>query len=108
MRTIISLGRSWFYMPRFDELFTTSDYPLEAWERVDLPHANKELPYNAFDEHSYQFISTYARELDIPELHAGARAFIDFDGRHDRMRSLGQRRGRWGSFRRLYPLFAGG
>jgi beta-galactosidase len=80
MRSITSLGASWRYLPRFEESFIDPATSLDAWEAVDIPHANLELPYNAFDEKSYQFISAYARDVDVPALTAGRRAFLDFEG----------------------------
>jgi beta-galactosidase len=80
MRSIQSLGSSWRYFDRYEESFAAPDYPLSAWRAVDLPHANRELPYNAFDEKSYQFVSSYARDFEAPDLSGGKRAFLDFDG----------------------------
>ncbi|MEG0905942.1 MAG: hypothetical protein RSF87_06895, partial [Cellulosilyticaceae bacterium] len=45
--------------------------------RVNLPHSNKEVPYNYFDEKIYQFISYYEKELFVGE---GDRQFLVFDG----------------------------
>jgi beta-galactosidase len=80
MSTLISLGDSWRYLPRFEPSFVTPTLSLADWEEVDLPHANLELAYNGFDEKSYQFISSYARELSLPPLAEGARVFLDFEG----------------------------
>jgi len=80
MRNIQSLGSSWSYLERYEEAFAAADYPLSGWRSADLPHANKELPYNAFDERESQFVSSYARELEAPDLSGGKRAFLDFDG----------------------------
>ena len=33
--------------------------------KVTIPHTVKELPFNYIDEESYQFVSSYTRELDI-------------------------------------------
>lgn len=46
--------------------------------KVNLPHANKEVPYNYFDEKIYQFISYYEKELWIEA--KGNREFLTFDG----------------------------
>jgi beta-galactosidase len=79
MRNMQSLGSSWRFLPRFEEAFVASDHPLGDWEEVDLPHANLELPYNAFDERSYQFVSAYARDFELAGPSAAKRVFLDFE-----------------------------
>ena len=39
-------------------LYLKNEFDFSNFEKVDLPHTNIELPYNYFDEKSYQFIST--------------------------------------------------
>lgn len=80
MRNVTSLGAGWRYLPRFEDAFVDPRLSLVDWASVDIPHTNLELPYNAFDEKSYQFVSTYARDVDVPELTGGERAFLDFEG----------------------------
>ena len=48
--------------------------------QVNIPHTVKELPFNYIDEESYQFVSTYTRELDIPKQYQGKHLFLTFDG----------------------------
>lgn len=79
MRKTIPLANNWRYFPAFDESYIAAASLPEGARLVDLPHANLELPYNAFDEGSYQFVSSYERELDIPLLLGGQRAFLDFE-----------------------------
>ena len=50
----------------------------EEGVKVHLPHANKEVPYNYFDEKMYQFISFYEKALWIEE--GKDREFLVFDG----------------------------
>ena len=80
MRTLTALGDSWRYVPRFDESFLEPSFDIAPWGAVDLPHTNLELPYNDFDEKTYQFVSTYARELELPALADGKRAILEFEG----------------------------
>ena len=79
MREIRSLNSSWSYAEGFDESWAASDAPGANWRRVELPHTNRELPYNGFDESSYQFVSTYAREIQAMPGDEGRRAFLDFE-----------------------------
>ena len=51
----IIINNKWLYSEDKDKDFIT----------VNLPHANKEVPYNYFDEKSYQFISYYKKNLNI-------------------------------------------
>jgi len=80
MRTRTALNRGWRYTPDFRDEYSGPSHPLAAWEEASLPHTNRELPYNGFDEKEYQFVSCYARDLDLPPLEGGRRAFIDFEG----------------------------
>jgi beta-galactosidase len=80
MRNVTSLGAGWRYLPRFEDAFVDPRHQLPGWAPVDIPHTNLELPFNAFDEKSCQFVSTYARDVEIPALPDGRRAFLDFEG----------------------------
>jgi beta-galactosidase len=80
MRGTTSINRGWRYKADFKSEYTDPSAPLGDWAAVDLPHANKELPYNGFDEKDCQFVSSYARDLEVPSLAGGKRAFLDFQG----------------------------
>lgn len=80
MRIITSMGASWRHVPRFEDSFLDPSARIDGWTEVDIPHANLELPYNAFEEKSYQFISTYARDIEVDDLGGGGRLFLDFEG----------------------------
>lgn len=45
---------------------------------VNLPHTNKEIAYNYFDEKSYQFISHYKKNIKLED--CGKRVFLNFEG----------------------------
>ena len=64
----IIINNKWLYSEDKDKDFIT----------VNLPHANKEVPYNYFDEKSYQFISYYKKNLNI-EADENKRVFLNFD-----------------------------
>lgn len=78
VRNVVSLNSGWAYRPDFDEAYLNPAADISAWQAVCLPHANLELPYNGFDEASYQFVSTYARDIDLGADSAGRRLFLDF------------------------------
>lgn len=80
MREIVSICSNWNYLPDFREAFLDPAVSLAAWQGVSLPHTNIELPYNGFDEGTYQFVSCYARDLEVSARGPGRRAFLDFEG----------------------------
>lgn len=78
MREIRSLNNDWFFTESFNEKELTKIPSICS--PVRLPHTNKILPLQYFDEKSYQFISTYYHELDIQDDTEKNKVFIDFEG----------------------------
>ena len=62
----INLNFDWLYSEEFDEYMLASDAKEKGFEKVDILHSNKELPYNNFDETTYQFVSCYRKHIVIP------------------------------------------
>ncbi len=65
----VPFNKGWLYKPDFKEAYVNGeisqiDEQTEGFVTVTLPHTNLELPFNYFDEKSYQFISTYAKNFD--------------------------------------------
>ncbi len=61
MRNNKPMNFGWEYSENFQESYVTGgdgDFTL-----VDIPHSNKELPYNNFDEKLYQFESCYRKRF---------------------------------------------
>ncbi len=77
-RTPINYG--WLYKPVFVETDGACSFVASGFEAVDLPHTNKMLPYNCFDERSYQFVSCYKKIFHLPGEIAGKHVFLDFEG----------------------------
>jgi beta-galactosidase len=65
MRQDISLNFDWFYKPDFSEDYL-KDPSTDDFVKVMIPHTNKELPYNNFNEKDYQFISSYKKTFTVP------------------------------------------
>ena len=80
MRYIMPLNYGWKYSTSFSDAFVEKAFNDEGFEEVDLPHTNKELPYNCFDEADYQFVSCYRKHLEIPAHYLGKRILADFEG----------------------------
>ncbi len=79
MRRIRNLCRGWRFIPRFSERFTAPDTDISEWDSVEIPHSNLELPYNGFDETTFQFVSTYALDFSLGSAsEEGTRFFFDF------------------------------
>lgn len=78
MRRDISLNFDWMYKPEFQEDYIKNDYPMTDFIKVMLPHTNKELPYNNFNEKDYQFISSYKHSFSVPDEAREERIFLHF------------------------------
>lgn len=78
MRKVISINNGWLfcyqYVPGMEK---KNDF--EEFEEVNLPHTNKELPYNYFDEEDYQKISCYAYPLEVTEEYRNRKVFVHFE-----------------------------
>ena len=79
-RTVLPINRNWRYgahatadahQPGFDDA---------SFTRVTVPHTNIPLPWHAFDDKDYEFVSLYRRRFKVPEGAAGKRVFVDFEG----------------------------
>ena len=51
-----------------------------ALEKVVIPHTNINLPWHAFDDKDYEFISLYRRHFKLPAEAKGNNVFVDFEG----------------------------
>lgn len=78
MRKIISLNHHWKYAEEFKTQFLEPSYGDDSWQKVNIPHTIKELPYNYFDEKDYQLVSTYRKEFTIQSEDQGKNIFVDF------------------------------
>ncbi len=82
MRTITHLNFGWKYSERFSPEMTRPGYDDGAFATVDIPHANKEIPFNYFNEKIYQFVCCYRKRVEIPaeNLENGRRQLLHFEG----------------------------
>lgn len=80
MRERILLNQGWEFIPEWRDEFIQPGANAEGFVRVNLPHMNKEIPYNYFDERDYQFVSCYRKTFTYQDRWAGKRVFADFDG----------------------------
>lgn len=75
----INFNFDWLYSEEFDESMLASDANEKGFEKVDIPHSNKELPYNNFDETTYQFVSCYRKHIVIPGTLKGKKLILTFE-----------------------------
>lgn len=79
MANTVNLNFGWKYLADFKEEYLSRDYDDSAFEVVNIPHANKEIPYNNFDEEMYQFVSCYRKTIDIPKEYKGKKLILSFE-----------------------------
>lgn len=75
----VELLNEWFYNDCYEPSMCDST-SVEGFLKVQLPHANKELPYHYFDETDFQFVSCYKRFIEIPDITWGQIVKIRFEG----------------------------
>lgn len=82
MRKTIDLNFGWKYSEVCTDEMLLAGYDDSAFETVDIPHANKEIPYNYFDESIFQFVSCYRKYFKLPEeaYLPGKKVFLRFEG----------------------------
>ncbi|GKX27608.1 beta-galactosidase [Vallitalea longa] len=80
MREIIRFNSDWLYTENFQEEYINKTYDDSKFNNVMLPHANKTIPYNYFDEHDYQFVSCYRKHFCVEDKYKGKMIFVDFEG----------------------------
>ena len=73
-----SINFNWKFIPNYQENYLKA-LPKEA-EIINLPHNAVEVPYNYFDEKSYQIISTYEKCFDVDNFDPKRKYLIRFDG----------------------------
>ena len=79
MAETVNLNYGWKYSADFKKEYLAADFDDKAFLTVNIPHANKEIPYNNFDEESYQFVSCYRKTLDVPAEWKGKKLILSFE-----------------------------
>ncbi|MEI6874619.1 MAG: sugar-binding domain-containing protein, partial [Spirochaetota bacterium] len=81
MRTLIRLDHSWFFATGDERAWIHADFLHGGWKEVTVPATNLALPWNGFDEGSYQFVSTWLRDFELAASGSdrGKRVFVDFE-----------------------------
>jgi beta-galactosidase len=77
---MLPMNSGWKFSPKVVEGDHTPAFDDAAFTTVVIPHTNKMLPWHAFDDEEYEFISTYRRHFRLPPSARGQRVFVDFEG----------------------------
>ena len=80
MRIKQNFNDNWFYIDNFEEEYVHKHSGVEGFTPVRLPHANREVPYNYFDERDYQFMSCYKKNFKIGKDAKDKVILIEFEG----------------------------
>ena len=76
----INLNFDWKYSSDFLSDYIDQNFDYSDFETVNLPHTNKVLDYNYFDEKEYQFVSCYKKQIFIPEEYNDKVLILTFEG----------------------------
>lgn len=76
----INLNFDWKYSEKFEEQMLDNNFDDKEFEIVHIPHANKIIPYNNFDEEIYQFVSCYRKNIFIEKTLQGKAICLIFEG----------------------------
>src|SRR6185369_2189384 len=79
-RRIIPFNHAWLFTDKPTAMATTATFNDKGLTGVTIPHTNKMLPMNGFDEEEYMFVSIYRRHFRLPQELKNQRIFVDFGG----------------------------
>lgn len=74
------LNDEWKFAEQFSEEMLSWECGEQMMTQVRLPHTVKETPFHYFDEHIYQMVSGYRRQVEIPAEWKGKRLLLTIDG----------------------------
>ncbi|MEG1508997.1 MAG: glycoside hydrolase family 2 TIM barrel-domain containing protein [Clostridia bacterium] len=73
-----TLNFDWKYSETFEDSFLQKDFNDSKFEDINIPHCNRELPFNNFDEGLSQFVSTYRKKILITAEQLKKRLVLEF------------------------------
>lgn len=79
MRNIFSINNNWYYRNSYEDGLENIN-SLYGFEKVNLPHANVELPYNYFDEKAFQIVTCYKYPLKVSKEYKRKVIYVHFQG----------------------------
>lgn len=75
----INLNYDWKFNDNFEEGYISPDFDDSGFTDVNIPHCNKELPYNNFDESDSAFVSCYRKKFYLPDNCIGKKLILQFE-----------------------------
>ncbi len=78
MRTEYALNNQWLYTKQYIEGYQNWSCDESAFAEVRLPHTTQELPYQYFDEASYQMVSCYRKHFEADESWKDKTVYLQF------------------------------
>ena len=75
----INLNFDWKYNEEFSQEALDASFDDSNFKSVNIPHTNKEVPYNDFNEEIYQFVSVYRKHVYIDPALLGKRLILEFE-----------------------------
>ena len=75
----INLNYDWKYNEKFTKEALDPSFDDTSFEAVNIPHTNKEIPFNDFNEEMYQFVSVYRKHVTIDKKLKGKKLILEFE-----------------------------
>lgn len=75
----INLNYDWKFNDNFEEGYISPDFDDSGFADINIPHCNKELPYNNFDESDSAFVSCYRKKFYLPDTCIGKKLILQFE-----------------------------
>lgn len=75
----INLNYDWKYNEEFSQEALEPDFDDSQFKSVNIPHTNKEIPFNDLDEEIYQYISVYRKHINIGKELEGKKLILEFE-----------------------------
>ena len=73
----IFLDKNWLFSEEFKEEYISS--AITDGQVVNVPHTVKEVAYNYFDEHDYQMVSCYQKNIKYDKAWEGKNLYLVFE-----------------------------
>lgn len=75
----INLNYDWKYSEKYVDGCNEIDFNDKDYVSVNIPHTVKEIPYNDFDEGTYQFVSSYRKHIFIDKKFEDKKLILEFE-----------------------------
>ena len=80
MRKTFHLNFDWHFIDNYKDEYLKDDQNTADFIKIDIPHSNKIIPYNYFDEKIFNTVSTYKKNFHIDKEDQGKIIELIFEG----------------------------